>query len=104
MARLASARALRVEAGIHAFMSYVTYILLSKAANKTYVGYTNDFVRRLKEHNQGKSTFTKRYIPWVVLYNENYLLELDAIKREKYLKSAAGRRWIKKNLFNLPKW
>lgn len=81
-------------------MSYVTYILLSKTANKTYVGHTNDFVRRLEEHNKGKSIFTKRHVPWTVLYNESHHTEQDAIKREIYFKSAAGRRWMKKNLFD----
>lgn len=81
-------------------MSYVTYILLSKSAKKTYVGHTNDLKRRVEEHNKGKNIFSKRYKPWIVLYNESQLSELEAIKREKYFKSAAGRRWMKKNLFN----
>jgi len=84
-------------------MSYVTYLLLSKISKKTYVGHTNNLVRRVEEHNEGRNTFSKRYRPWIILYNESHTSELDAIKREKYFKSAAGRRWMKKNLFK-PRW
>jgi len=64
-----------------------------------YVGYTDDLKRRLKEHNNGKSAYSKRYRPWLLLYQEDFDNQIDAIKREKYLKSAAGRRWMKKILF-----
>lgn len=89
----------RREAGGMDLMSYMTYILLSKIAKKTYVGHTDNLLRRLEEHNRGRSIFSSRYRPWVILYNESYSLEVDAVKREKYFNSAAGRRWIKKNLF-----
>jgi len=88
------------EAGRHAKMTYITYILLSKSKIKTYVGHTADLKRRLDQHNRGKGTFSSRYCPWEVLHKEEFAIEIDAIKREKYFKSAAGRRWTKKNLFN----
>jgi len=78
---------------------FYTYILVNEKGSKTYVGHTNDLERRLKEHNDGKSIFSRRYKPWRVLYKEAHKTEIEAIKREKYLKSAAGRRWIKKNIF-----
>jgi putative endonuclease len=78
---------------------YYTYILLSKKINKTYVGATNNLERRLKEHNSGESKFTKQYQPWTLFYSEEYQKWVDARKREKYLKSCAGRKFIKK-LFN----
>lgn len=75
------------------------YILTSTLTNKTYVGHTNDLERRLKEHNAGRSTFSSRYVPWSVLHSEDLGTENEAIMKEKYLKSAAGRRWIKKTFF-----
>jgi putative endonuclease len=81
-------------------MVYITYILISKSKIKTYVGHTGDLKRRLDQHNRGSGIFSSRYRPWEVLYKEEFIKEIDSIKREKYLKSAAGRRWIKKNLFN----
>lgn len=80
-------------------MSHTTYILISKIANKTYVGHTDNLNRRLLEHNKGKGVFSRRYATWKVLYKETFSTEVESIKREKYFKSAAGRRWMSKNLF-----
>jgi putative endonuclease len=38
-------------------------------------------------------------MPWKILYVEEHETQKEAIKREKYFKSAAGRRWISKNVF-----
>lgn len=100
LARVARlAEHMQVEAG----EMYFTYILLSSSKTKTYVGHTNDLKRRLEEHNSGRSTFTNRYKPWSIIYEECHSSENQAILKEKYFKSAAGRRWIKKHLF-LPEW
>ncbi len=66
-------------------MHYV-YVIKSKKNNSIYIGYTNNLVRRLKEHNAGASPSTKRYIPWSYAYFEGYLSKDDAIKREYNLK------------------
>jgi putative endonuclease len=79
---------------------FITYILKSNSVNKTYVGHTDNLERRLNEHNQGNSAFTKSYKPWSVIHKENFNNIEESIKREKYFKSAAGRRWMKKNLFD----
>lgn len=62
---------------------------------KTYIGITNNLERRLKEHNSGKSIFTRKYMPWKLVYNEELDDRLQARKREKYFKSSAGRRKVK---------
>jgi len=79
--------------------TFTTYILKSVLFNKTYVGHTDSMSRRLREHNEGKSTYSKRYKPWIIIHKENFNSLEEAIKREKYFKSAAGRRWIKKIYF-----
>lgn len=76
-------------------MFYV-YILKSREADKSYVGHTDNLDRRMSEHNSGKHFYTKRYMPWEVLYVEEFENIEEAIKREKYLKTASGRRFIKK--------
>ena len=75
---------------------FKTYILINKAHNKTYVGITADINKRLAEHNSGKSAFTSRYGPWTVFHIEEYPSIAEARKREKYYKSCAGRKKIKK--------
>jgi len=50
------------------------------------MGFTNNPVRRLEEHNSGKSAATKRYLPWKIVYLEGYSDKEDALDREKKLK------------------
>jgi putative endonuclease len=64
-------------------------------AEKHYVGFTDNLTRRLAEHNAGKSKFSSGYIPWEVIYTEEVANRSQARTREKYLKSAAGRRFVK---------
>jgi len=73
---------------------YKVYILKSKKDNKRYVGYSNDIERRLKEHNKGevRSTFKRR--PFKLIYFENYSNELEAKRRERFLKSGQGRKLL----------
>ena len=77
---------------------YFVYILYSKKFERNYVGLTSDLEQRLKSHNSGKVKSTKSYRPWEIVYSESYETIIDARKREKYLKTAAGRKWRKINL------
>ena len=72
------------------------YVLKSQDHNKFYTGQTDNLERRLQEHNEGKSIYSRRYRPWRVVYTETYGTAVEAISREQYLRSAAGRRWLKK--------
>ena len=53
---------------------------------------------RLNSHNNKEVKSTKSYVPWQVVHTEEFSTRLLARDREKYLKSAAGRRWRKNNL------
>ena len=77
---------------------YFVYILYSKKFERNYVGLTSDLEQRLKSHNSGKVKSTKSYRPWEIVYSESYETIIEARKREKYLKTAAGRKWRKINL------
>lgn len=80
-------------------MKYTVYVLRSTVVRKSYVGVTNDIDRQVMEHNSGLNYFTKRFIPWEVIYAENYENIGEARKRERYLKSASGRRLVLKKIF-----
>lgn len=77
-----------------------TYVLKSKKDNRFYTGYTKDLIRRLKEHNNGKTFSTSHRGLFVLIYYEACVDQEDAIKREKYLKSAWGKRYLKNRLRN----
>ena len=78
--------------------SIQVYILKSLKTQKLYKGYTRNIKLRLREHNSGKTRSIKSDRPWRVVYQECHDNLRDAIDRERYLKTSAGRRWIKKNL------
>ncbi len=74
------------------------YVLESIGTNKLYTGITNNLDRRIQEHNKGKSRFTKVYAPWRLIYSETHPNYEQARLREKYLKSAAGKKFLQKQL------
>jgi putative endonuclease len=76
-------------------MPYV-YVLKSQIKSISYTGSTIDLQKRIFEHNMGLFGFTKRR-PWILVYSKYFEKLEDARIFEKYLKSAAGRRFIKKN-------
>ncbi len=78
-------------------MFYV-YILQSEKDMRFYVGSTNNLRRRLQEHNAGKVFSTKKRTPLKLIYYEACIDEADARKREKYLKTSWGKRYIKSRL------
>ncbi|TSD02633.1 MAG: putative endonuclease [Parcubacteria group bacterium Athens0714_16] len=81
----------------HIVMNYV-YILRSEKSGKFYTGSTNDLRKRLKQHNENKSSYTKNKGPWKIIYYETCINEQDARSREKYLKTGTGKRYLKNRL------
>ncbi|MDZ7846956.1 MAG: GIY-YIG nuclease family protein [Owenweeksia sp.] len=79
---------------------YYVYLLQSEIDQSWYIGYTNNLDKRIAKHNEGKSYYTKRKIPWKVIYYEASFDKSDAIAREKYLKTGMGRRFLKNRLKN----
>jgi putative endonuclease len=82
---------------------YYVYILKSKVDNKLYTGYTNNLKSRLELHNNGKVNSTMNRFPLKLIYYEACLNQQDATHREKYLKTAWGKRYIKSRLINFMK-
>jgi predicted GIY-YIG superfamily endonuclease len=80
-------------------LMFYVYILISQTdKNRYYIGITKDLKRRLKEHNQAKAGYSKRYAPWEI---GTYIFIGDeelAYKFEKYLKSGSGHAFLKKHL------
>ncbi|HMN48291.1 MAG TPA: GIY-YIG nuclease family protein [Ignavibacteriaceae bacterium] len=73
---------------------YYVYVLYSKKLEKRYVGSTENVERRIDEHNRGKNRFTKGGMPWIKIHLEEYASRSEAMKREKYLKSGVGRKFL----------
>ena len=78
-------------------MFYV-YVLLSKVDNQFYTGATSDLKSRLQEHDDGQVPSTSKRRPLKLIYYEACLEKGDAIKREKYLKTGMGKRYLRNRL------
>lgn len=84
---------------------YFVYILSNLRNTVLYTGVTNDLARRLYEHRRHVGHhFTQRYNTSKLVYYEQFTQILDAIDREKQIKS--GSRKKKEELINVrnPLW
>jgi putative endonuclease len=79
-------------------MFHYVYVLQSLKNGSLYIGYTKDLKQRLKRHNSGGGSYTKKYMPWQLIHYEAYRNEDDAKRREKYLKTSQGSRLLKRML------
>ena len=74
---------------------YYVYVLKSLKDGSLYKGHCQDLQKRLAEHNSGSTHSIKGKTPFEIIYFETFDERVEAIKREKYFKSAAGRRYLK---------
>jgi predicted GIY-YIG superfamily endonuclease len=71
---------------------YYVYLIRNLITNNTYIGYTSDLERRIKEHKRRNVT---------LIYYEEYKNEKDARNREKKLKQRGQTvRKLKERLRN----
>ncbi|OHA88550.1 MAG: hypothetical protein A2653_03320 [Candidatus Zambryskibacteria bacterium RIFCSPHIGHO2_01_FULL_43_25] len=77
---------------------FYNYVIESVDGKNLYIGHTSDIRKRLKEHNQGLNSSTKRYGRWYLIYYEACIDRSDALRREKYLKTTQGGRLLKRRL------
>ena len=74
---------------------WIVYIIKSEEG-LIYTGITKNLEKRLREHNSGRSYYTKRGSNWKIIYTESYDSSNEARKREKYFKNNAGKEWLKR--------
>jgi len=66
---------------------FCTYIMASRPWGTLYIGVTNDLLRRVFEHKEGRiEGFTKTYGIKTLVHFEEWATALEAILREKRLK------------------
>ena len=51
---------------------YCTYILYSVSYDRYYIGHCENVTARLLRHNSKKVNSTRPYIPWNLVYYEEY--------------------------------
>jgi len=74
------------------------YVYILRFAKQFYTGSTNNLRRRFAEHAEQKVFSTKNKGDGKLVYYEACLSEKDARLREKYLKTAWGKRYVKNRI------
>jgi len=77
---------------------YYVYVLQSEVDGRFYVGYTRDLRERVRLHNAGRVASTRERCPLELLYYEACLVRGDALRRERYLKTTYGKRYLRNRL------
>jgi putative endonuclease len=82
-------------------MKFFVYLLININKNKatTYVGYTNDLVKRLALHNKSKGAKFTKGRKWTLIYKKCYKTKSLAMKNEYILKKNQKKRNLIKKKF-----
>ena len=78
----------------------VVYAIYNRKNEKIYIGQTRDLEERLRLHNnKAFQGYTSQFDgPWSVIYSEMVDSRIEALKREKQLKSYRGRQFVKTHI------
>jgi len=77
---------------------YFAYVIKSKVHNYFYKGHCKDLQKRLSQHNSGMTVSIRPYMPFEIVYFEEFETEKESIEREKFFKTSRGREFIRKIL------
>ncbi|MEK7615935.1 MAG: GIY-YIG nuclease family protein [Patescibacteria group bacterium] len=75
-------------------MFFYIYVLESLKDGDRYTGYTSNLRQRIEQHKKGRTFSTKFRLPFNLIYFEGCTNEQDARRREHYLKTTQGRRFL----------
>jgi putative endonuclease len=75
---------------------FCVYLIRSIKFDTFYIGYTSDINDRITRHNEGRERYTKKYLPWEVVYIKEFKTKGEALKYEKYLKSLKSKIALQK--------
>ena len=75
-------------------MTYYVYMLkcTSSIGKRTYVGYTNNLVKRISLHNTNKGAKFTKGNKWIVIYKKRFILKTKAMSYEYILKNDKYKR------------
>ena len=76
-------------------MIFTVYILHSSTSQKHYTGFTSNLAQRLLSHNELGKDWTANYRPWQLIYSKEFATKKEAMEYEKWLKTGAGRDFVK---------
>ena len=78
----------------HLYDMPAVYVLQSERSERFYIGCAEQPELRLKQHNRGQTISTRRRGPWSLVYHERFDTLIEALSRERQLKSWKSHRSI----------
>jgi putative endonuclease len=80
-------------------MTYYVYMLknIDRLKSKTYVGFTNNLVKRLNLHNSNKGAKSTKGYKWIVIYKKRFINKSKALSYEYTLKK---NKKLRNQIFN----
>ena len=75
-----------------------TYVLRSDVDGEWYTGSTGDLRARLRLHAEGRVRSTAGRQPCHLIYYEACINRADAFRRERFLKTGKGKRFLRNRL------
>ena len=85
-------------------MAFVYFLVAKPRYNISYIGWTNNLKKRIKEHNAGKGAKFTRGRKWKLIYYEVVNNKSTALKREYELKKNRKLRNLIKKMFSKKKF
>ena len=75
---------------------YYVYILESLLDGDFYKGITENYLKRIEQHNNGECQFTRTKLPWKLIFVQEFLSKKEALIQEKKLKRCNKEylRWL----------
>jgi putative endonuclease len=72
---------------------YFVYILVCRNTGRSYVGHTDDLLRRFRMHTDGTTRWTREKLvnPYMAHW-ESFPTRSAAMRRERYFKAGSGHR------------
>jgi putative endonuclease len=77
---------------------YYIYVLASLKDGEWYTGAASDLKARLSQHERGEVSSTRFRRPWQLIYYQACREAPDAYRRERYLKTGRGKRYLRQRL------
>ncbi len=66
--------------------TYYVYIIYSQSGGCYYRGFSENPEKRLLQHNNKESHYTRKHCDWTLIYLERFQTKKEALIREKGLK------------------
>ena len=75
-------------------MTYFVYMLIciSSVKKRTYVGFTKNLKKRIKDHNSNKGAKYTRGNKWKIIYKKKFINKSKAMSYEYFLKHDKKQR------------